>query len=471
MLTANHIIFIIFTVAIVTAAGLWSIRRVRTSADFSLGGRAAGTSIIVGTITGTMVGGSSTIGTAQLAYQYGISAWWFTLGAGFGTILLGLFLAKPLRNSGVATAPSFLGKFYGGNTQLVSSIFSSVGTFLAIVGQVLSAVALLSSMFSLNSYVAALLSLVFIICYVVFGGVWGTGFVGVLKISLIYISLMITGFLAYFLAGGIGGLSAALPAFPWFHPFGRGAGTDLAAFFSVQVGIMSTQTYLQAMFSGKDARVSCRGAVISGLIVPPIGLAGVMVGMFMRTSFPNINAKEALPMFILNYLPDWLGGIALATLLISAVGTAAGLLLGISTMLTQDIYVKYLSPQAPDKSILLFSKVSIIVLAVISLAFVAGNINSLILQWTILSMGLRGASICLPLLYAVFLKDFVHLKAGRLAIVLAPSAAILWTIAGTKDIDPLYISLLVGFAILTLGSLGKEKEKKQLIIYTNKIHK
>ena len=40
---------------------------------------------------GTLVGGSSTIGTAQLAFDYGISAWWFTLGGGVGAYFAELY--------------------------------------------------------------------------------------------------------------------------------------------------------------------------------------------------------------------------------------------------------------------------------------------------------------------------------------------------------------------------------------------
>ena len=42
--------------------------------------KGANSFVVAGAIMGTLVGGSSTIGTAQLAYQYGMSAWWFTLG-------------------------------------------------------------------------------------------------------------------------------------------------------------------------------------------------------------------------------------------------------------------------------------------------------------------------------------------------------------------------------------------------------
>ena len=76
----------------------------------------------------------------------------------------------------------------------------------------------------------------------------------------------------------------------------------------------------------------------------------------MRANFPGLDAKLALPTFILEFLPPWLGGIVLATLLISIIGTGAGLVLGISTMLSEDIYRKIIAPEASDRKVLLFAR-------------------------------------------------------------------------------------------------------------------
>lgn len=90
-LTMTHIIFIVLTTALVLGVGVYAGTRVKSAADFSTGGGKAGTSLIAGTIMGTLVGGNATIGTAELAFNFGASAWWFTLGAGIGCLILGLF--------------------------------------------------------------------------------------------------------------------------------------------------------------------------------------------------------------------------------------------------------------------------------------------------------------------------------------------------------------------------------------------
>lgn len=456
LLSAAHIVSILLTLLLVTGVGIYSMRRVKNASDFAVGGRSMNTPLIAGTIIGTLVGGASTVGTAQLAYTFGFSAWWFTLGAGIACLILGFFLAKPLRSSEASTAPGLLADTYGKRAGIYASIFSSLGIFLNIIAQILAAVALLTSMFDIDPFFAAVFAVTLVILYVIFGGVWGTGMVGTAKFILLYISMIVVGYLAYSLGGGLQTYKSTLPSFPWFSLFGRGINTDLAACFSLLVGVLSTQTYLQAMFSGKTKEASQKGAIISGIIIPPIGLAGIFVGLYMKINFPLINARQALPLFILEYLPDWFGGIVIATLLISVIGTGAGLVLGVSTMLTQDIYKKFINPSASDKNILTFSRLAIIFVSVITLVFISGNVNSLILKWSFLSMGLRGATICFPLLFALFTKN-ISPQRGILAIILAPTATIIWAVLGIKLLDPLYIGLLVSFIILLSGLYNKQK--------------
>ncbi len=453
MLSLVHIISIVLTILLVSCVGIYSMKQVRSASDFSVGGKSISTSLVVGIIVGTLTGGSSTVGTAQLAFHYGFSAWWFTLGAGIACIILGVFLAKPLRVSGVSTGPGFLVQAYGNGAGPLASIFSSIGIFLNIIGQILSAVALLTSMFNIDPFIAAIIAVALVVIYVIFGGIWGTGLVGIFKTILLYISMVIAGILAYNLGGGISGFTAKFEAFPWFSLFGRGFSVDIAAGFSVIVGVLSTQTYLQAMFSGKNENTSRKGALISGLIMPPLGIFGILVGLYMRANFPSIDAKEALPLFVLKYFPDWFGGIVLATLLISIIGSGSGLILGVSTMISQDIYKKIIAPNASDKNILLFSRIIIVVVSVLTLIFVTGNLNSLILKWSFLSMGLRGSTICFPLLGAIFMKNFINPKAAIIAIGLAPTCTVIWSIFGSKYMDPLYIGLAVSLVTLVIGSL------------------
>lgn len=457
-MNTTHIIVLVMTLLAVTGLGIFSVKRVRSISDFAVGGRSMSSPMVIGIIIGTLVGGSSTIGTTQLAFKYGFSAWWFTLGAGIACIVLGVVLAKPLRESGAVTVPGLLAAHFGQSARLYSSIFSSVGIFLNVVAQVLAAVSLLASMTGLAPLVCAVVAITLIVAYVMFGGIWGTGMVGILKTLLLYIAMISAGVVAVTMAGGLRWFVDTYEPDPWFSLFGRGVSVDLASGFSLLVGVLSTQTYLQAMFSAKDVKTARMGAILSGLLIPPMGFAGIAVGLYMRANFPDMDSAVVLPVFVLKYLPSWLGGIVLATLSISIIGTGAGLVMGISTMLGHDIYAQFINKQATDKATLRFTRLALLGVSALTLLFVSGNLNSLILKWSFLSMGLRGATICLPLLFALFAKDRIRPAFVTAAIIAAPIMALLWAFIGISKIDPLYIGLGVSFIVLNAGIIRKKQK-------------
>ncbi len=106
---------LILTVAMILGLSIYS------GTKFKAGGSKNGSAITAGIIMGTLVGGSSTVGTAQLAYNYGMSAWWFTLGGGIACLVLALVYVKPFRNSHCATLVQMIGHEYGSDFPLRSS--------------------------------------------------------------------------------------------------------------------------------------------------------------------------------------------------------------------------------------------------------------------------------------------------------------------------------------------------------------
>ena len=77
--------------------GTLAAKGVRTASDYTLAGRRAGTLDVSGILLGALVGGASTVGTVEMAYRFGLSAWWFTLGGGIGCLILGVWFAGPIR--------------------------------------------------------------------------------------------------------------------------------------------------------------------------------------------------------------------------------------------------------------------------------------------------------------------------------------------------------------------------------------
>ena len=291
-LTSGHIAGIIVTLCAVTLVGIYAGRMVKSALDFSVGGRRAGATVVAGTIMGTLVGGSSTIGTAQLAFQYGLCAWWFTLGAGLACAVLGLGLARRLHESALETAPQYLVSVYGERIGPVASIFSSAGIYLNIIAQGLAAVALLTSMFRISPVTATLIGVCLVLAYVFFGGVWGTGLVGVAKLGLLYLATLASGALAYQMTG-VGPALKSFPAYPWFSLFG-GIQEDLAAGFH-SGGVLSTQTYIQAICSAREPVKARTGALLSAFMIPPWASEAFLSACSCAQTFPTLLPNRSCP--------------------------------------------------------------------------------------------------------------------------------------------------------------------------------
>lgn len=421
--------------------------RAATGTDYSLSGRNASSLNVFGAITGTLVGGASTVGTAQLAFLYGLSAWWFTLGAGLACLFLALFIAVPLRRSQTQTIPEFIALYHGKQVRTVASLFTAVGMFIQIVAQLLACGAILAVLFDLSLVVSACVSMVLVLGFTLGGGMKSAGLTGMVKMALIYVTMVIAGVLAFHQAGGWHGLRGNFSDWPWFSLFGYGVREGVSDLVSMLVGVISTQTYLQAVFSARDAATARRGALLSAALIPPLGLFGIAVGLFMRQTMPELQSALALPTFILVNFPPWLAGVAFATLLIAAVGTASGLALGVATTLKVDIFRHWFQGAA---DLAVFRIMTIVVVAG-AFVLLLSNLGSAIMEWSFLSMGLRGATLCFPLLCAVFLPGLIMRHAGLISVIFAPIAVIVSAFFPVAQLPPLFVGLGLSLVILMTG--------------------
>jgi SSS family solute:Na+ symporter len=442
---------------LITALGVCSGLRVKSTKDFASAGRKAGPGIVAGTIIGTLAGGASTIGTAQLAFVYGLSAWWFTLGGGLGCLVLAFVYARPIYESGVGTMPQILSREYGRKVATAALALTSLGTFLSIVSQVLSSIALITSVSVVPPWVAMALSVVLMVAYVTFGGVWGAGIVGVAKTILLCLGIGICGVLAAVADGGLWAGFAALPAERFHSLFARGVAVDFGAGLSLVIGLITTQTYLQGIVAGKSLGAARAGLFGSAVIVPLLGIPGILVGLYMRIRFPEMNPAAALPVFVLEYLPALIAGMVLATLLVAVVGTAAGLALGLTSMFCQDIYGVYRNPAAGDAALLRISRVVLVVILIAAALVSAGNLGSLILGWSFMSMGLRGAVAFGVLTAAIFLPGRIPRRYAMWSMIVGPMCILFFKPWLGAVIDPLFIGLAASALVLMAGLAARKR--------------
>ncbi|TYO96864.1 sodium:solute symporter family protein [Desulfallas thermosapovorans] len=442
MHTLPYYTSVVLTLAIVTLVGLHSVGKIKTSQDYIVGGRNLYPAAIAGAIVGSFVGGTVTIGTAQMACKYGLVAIWFTIGAGLSCLLLALFMIKPLREKEVSTITEYLIASYGEGIRFWVALFTVIGMLIQVAVQIIAAIPVLSGMFSVGSVPASFIIVFLIVLYMIGGGIWSTGLVGMVKLALLSITLFAGGVIACLETGGLWKTAALLTVAPTLSLFPRGALVELGGLFSVLVGFASTQAFLQPLFAGRDVRSAKIGALVAAALIPMYGFAGVIIGLFMKVAHPGINPVFALPVFFNLYLSPWLGGVANATLLISLILTGGALTLGVSTVLTRDVYAT-LHPGVSDKALLRAGRLFTAGTGAVALAMVLFSGGTLILDWTYLSNALRGVTVFLPLLAAVFIPARVRPRGVLRAVILAPVATLLSQFFLPLDIHPLFVGLPV----------------------------
>lgn len=462
MISFAHILGIVLTLFLIAAVSVLSGKTVKSGADFDSGGGKASAAVVAGGIMGTLVGGSSTVGTAQLAYTYGMSAWWFTLGGGIACAILALVYAKPLRRTGCTTTVGILAREFGAKTGIAASVLSSIGTFINILSQLLSATAVIAIVFpNLNLVWSLIIAAALMALYVVFGGVLGAGMVGVVKLVLLYVAVIAGGGIAVALSGGISTLYHALDHATYFNLFARGIGKDAGAGLSLILGVLSTQSYAQSLLAGKTDAAAKKGALISAFLIPPIGIGGILIGMYMRVYEPALSSpKMAFPQFVLNHMPPLLAGVVLATLLIAVIGTGAGLSLGISTVVRKDIICRFTNRFDSPRKSLTFSRVLILVILAAACALCACPIGDTILNFAFMSMGLRGTVIFVPLTLALWLPGRTDRRYIFAGIIVSPLLVLILGLLDCLCFDPLFLG--VGVSAL-LGICGCFAGKRQTL--------
>jgi len=404
--------------------------QIASTDDFAVAGRSLNATGVSWIIIGTLVGGVSTIGTVQTAYTHGISAAIFTFGSSVSCFLLGCFFAKALREEGVVTVSEYLGKFFGRNFRYYSSAINSLGMFIHVVGQFLAAIAILQAVFALGDTWSVLLTMLLIGVFVISGGIAGAGLIGKIKFFMLYLIMIISAGVALYNGGGLPRIISQLPQDADMLGFTNyGMKTAAVDMFSMIVGVLSTQIYLQAIFSAKDIREARNGAFLSAAVIPPIGVFGIIVGLYLRANHPEVSANpaQALPYFLHLSFPPVIAALFSAGILLVVLGTGAGLVLGVTTNLFHDFLQGQTGILQRIRPIRLI-RMSTCAVLVLAAMLVFTGLDSTILKWSYMSMGLRGSTVFTGLFIVIFLKPYADSKVVLALLYLLPVIYVLMNI-------------------------------------------
>jgi SSS family solute:Na+ symporter/sodium/proline symporter len=184
----------------------------------------------------------------------------------------------------------------------------------------------------------------------------------------------------------------------------------------------------QRFFSAKnenEAKKSVIGWVI-GVIL--LGIALQSLAVVGSSYFKGLETKEAGKIILLvahKGVPVAVGCALIAAVVAIIISTANSFLLVPATNVVRDIYQRFVNPDLPDKQMILFSRVVVVVLGAISFSLI--SFFPRILDAAYAAYTVYGAGIT-PALIAVFFWKRATVQGGVLSILGGLSVTVIWEV-------------------------------------------
>lgn len=444
--------------------GLFTGLKVRDSSSFFVAGRRLSPLLLCGTILAANIGAGSTVGAAGLGYRDGLAAWWWVGSAAIGTAVLGLWIGPRIwriaREHDLYTVGDYLELRYGVSVRAVVAGLMWLATLAILAGQLIAAAWILDAVAGIPKPLGCLIAGGVMTLYFTAGGLTTSAWVNLVQLVVLLAGLLVTLPIALAGVGGWDGVvRAAGTAAPDYFGFAAGGASGWIYLFLLAPAFIVSPGLLQKVYGARDARTVRTGVVVSAVLLALFAIVPPLFGMIARAIDPALaNPELALPIVFTDGVPVAIGAIALAAIFSAEISSADAILFMLSTSLAEDIYKRFVRPDASDGEVLRMARLAAVAggAAGIGLAIVLPSvIGSLSVFYTLLSV-----SLFVPVVVGLYTRGpgtaaALAAMAGGVAGVLAvrfgvaPDAA--WVTPYTAGL----VAAVLGYALGT--ALGRRR--------------
>lgn len=462
-MNAYLVLLLLYAVAL-SAVGLWIARLVKGSSDFFVAGRQLSAPLLFSTVLASNIGAGSTVGAAGLAYSDGLSAWWWNGSAAIGSIALALWVGPRIWTLAAArgfyTVGDFLEHRYGRMVRGVVAGLLWVGTLAILAGQLIAGAAVLEVVGGIPRWAGTFIGAAAMLVYFVAGGLLSSAWVNAVQLVVLLAGLLLGLPLAIGAAGGLGALLSgpAVPAHFADLTYSSGPGSGWTLLALLGPAFIISPGLLQKAYGASGPDAVRRGIGVQALVLALFAFVPVLFGMAARVLYPDIASPNlVLPTVLVRALPLWLGALALAAVFSAEVSTCDAILFMLATSLSQDLYKRFLRPDADDRTLLRVARGAALAGGLLGAAL-AVQLPTVIGALSIF-YSLLGVSLFVPVMGGLFTR-----RAGTPEALAAIGAGIAVLLAlqlsgrGTGWLNPNLMGLLAATAIFsTLLVFRKER--------------
>lgn len=466
------------------SVSLARLGKVKTKADYLVAGRSLGAFVLVFTLLSSWIGSGSLLGGAENAYKHGFAALWQSAG-GWAGLLLIYFIAPRARKFAQFTIPDLLESRYN-QTARVLGVLAVLFTYTAITSyQFIGGGDIVHLIFpQITAVQGQYILAAFVIVFTAIAGMSSVAymdlFIGLLATTTLIVSLPV---LAH-MAGGWRSIRASLPAthFQVLGDFSPVVAMEL--FLPTCLLMLGNQSMYQKFFSAKDEKAATRA--VSGWLVGTVILETVIVALAVigsalyRTGEVAQRPREVLAYTAVHafnngaagstfqvhgqtqYL-SWLsilGALLVGAIFAKVVSTANNYLFSPATNLINDIFVRYIRPDAPSGQVLLVSRLMVVGLGLWALYQSVGTTS--VLKKSLYAYTIYSAALTPVILAAFFWRRAT--AAGAVASIAAGTLiTVLWDTVKTglpaqlAERDAILPALIVSVVALVVVSLATRR--------------
>jgi len=382
MLAWPDIAIIIGYFVIVLGLGAYLSRHIKSQEDFFLAGKKMPWWIAACSLQATDIGPETYIGVTGVVAATGL-AWlnydWVP-GVTIPCVVAAWFFMRHYWRSGVYTIPEFIERRYNAQMRVLWGVLFIVVRTLTL-GVVIYTMALpLSLIVGWPWWLSLLVAAGVTGAYCFLGGLTGVMITDVLQ--FIIMTVCAVGLIVFSLqkVGGWSGLRAALPRQMFHVVLSRSQGDPDTWWGAMFIGTLSLslaywctdQNTLQRTFACRTEAESRLALVIGSIMKYPMTFIWGLVGLCAAVLYPDLvaeNADNAMPKIVTTLLPVGTVGAAITALYAAGMSSCDSLLTSMSTVLTRDIYQRFLVKNKTDMHYVWAGRVSIVLLLIFGTLF------------------------------------------------------------------------------------------------------
>jgi SSS family solute:Na+ symporter len=372
---------LIFTYLGVTVVlGLTANRRLTPNLeDFLLYGRKTGFVILYLTVVATFHSAFAFLGSGGFFYTHGIGFWvagsWTVL-VGAITYVLGTRIWALGKKFDYFTPADMLADFYESEAVRVVVALVSVGftiLYIQVQSRGLGYILVVASGDRISFELGTLILLVVAAGYLIAGGLRAVYWTDVLQGVWMYVAVWAGALmLTYELFGGPLALwrrvaverpdLLTLPGPEGFFTPGMWIGFMVVFSFGI---IFQPHLMIRYYTAASAQTIKWLGAT-TPIFLMTLYIPAALIGLGGALAMPDIEiADRIFPEMLFNYAPAWLTGIILAGATAAAMSTLDSILHANMTVLTRDVYQRYVSPDATPGHYILVGRVIVVALLIV----------------------------------------------------------------------------------------------------------